>query len=264
LPGHIDVMLHRLNSLRVIGIIPARYDSTRFPGKPLVLINGISMIQRVYEQAKKCQGLTKVYVATDDERIESHVNGFGGNVIMTSSKHRTGTERVSEVVERLQLHDPGHPWDVVINIQGDEPYINPEQIDALIDCFRDKDVQIATLIHQIDSFDELVDPNVIKVIIDKTNRALCFSRAALPFMRGVETKDWLKHHTYYKHIGLYAYRTQVLEIISRLKPSPIEISESLEQMRWIENGFSIHTELTDIDSISVDTPDDLLKLTNIS
>jgi 3-deoxy-manno-octulosonate cytidylyltransferase (CMP-KDO synthetase) len=257
-------MLVRLNSLRVIGIIPARYDSTRFPGKPLVLINGISMIQRVYEQAKKCSGLTKVYVATDDVRIEDHVNSFGGNAIMTSHLHRTGTERVSEVVEKLLKHDPGHSWDVVLNIQGDEPYINPEQIDSLIAGFADKDVQIATLIHQIDSIDELTDPNVIKVIIDKTNRALCFSRAALPFMRGVDIKDWLKHHTYYKHIGLYAYRAQVLEIISRLKPSPIEIAESLEQMRWIENGFSIHTKVTDIDSISVDTPDDLLKLTNIS
>lgn len=257
-------MLTKLNSLRVIGIIPARYDSTRFPGKPLVLINGVSMIQRVYEQAGKCSGLTKVYVATDDERIEAHVNSFGGNVIMTSHKHRTGTERVSEVAERLQEHDPGHPWDVVINIQGDEPYINPEQIDSVIDRFRDKDVQIATLIHQINSNEELTDPNVIKVIIDKTDRALCFSRAAIPFMRGVETNNWLNHHTYYKHIGLYAYRTQILEIISRLKPSPIEVAESLEQMRWIENGFSIHTELTDIDSISVDTPDDLLKLTNIS
>jgi 3-deoxy-manno-octulosonate cytidylyltransferase (CMP-KDO synthetase) len=257
-------MLYKVNPLRVIGVIPSRYDSTRFPGKPLVMINGISMIQRVYEQALKCTGLTKVYVATDDERIESHVNSFGGSVIMTSHKHRTGTERVSEVAERLLQHDPGHPWDVVINIQGDEPYIAPVQIDSVIDCFRDKDVQIATLIHQIDDQDELTDPNVIKVIIDKTNRALCFSRAALPYMRGVETKDWLKHHTYYKHIGLYAYRTQVLEIISRLKPSPIEIAESLEQMRWIENGFSIHTELTGIDSISVDTPEDLLKLTNIS
>jgi 3-deoxy-manno-octulosonate cytidylyltransferase (CMP-KDO synthetase) len=257
-------MILKSNSLRVIGIIPARYDSTRFPGKPLVQINGISMIQRVYEQAQKSHGLTKVYVATDDMRIESHVNSFGGNVIMTSPKHRTGTERVSEVAERLQLHDPGHPWDVVLNIQGDEPYINPDQIDSLIGCFRDKDVQIATLIHQIDSLDELSDPNVIKVIIDKTNRALCFTRAALPFIRGIEVKNWLQHHTYFKHIGLYAYRTQVLEIISRLKPSPIEIAESLEQMRWIENGFSIHAQLTDIDSISVDTPDDLLKLTNIS
>lgn len=257
-------MLHRLNSLRVIGIIPARYDSTRFPGKPLVLINGVSMIQRVYEQAQKCLELTKVYVATDDERIEAHVIAFGGNVIMTSPKHRTGTERVSEVAERLMQHDPGHPWDVVINIQGDEPYINPEQIGSLIDCFKDKDVQIATLIHKIDSLDELTDPNVIKVINDKTKRALCFSRTPLPFIRGIEITDWLEHHTYYKHIGLYAYRTQILEIISRLKPTPIEIAESLEQMRWIENGFSIHTELTDIDSISVDTPDDLLKLTNIS
>ncbi|MEI6748168.1 MAG: 3-deoxy-manno-octulosonate cytidylyltransferase [Bacteroidota bacterium] len=257
-------MILTSNSLRAIGIIPARYDSTRFPGKPLALINGISMIQRVYEQAKKCTGLVKVYVATDDVRIEDHVNAFGGNVIMTSHSHRTGTERVSEVVEKLQLHDPGHSWDVVINIQGDEPYIDPAQIDALIACFRDKDVQIATLIHQINSLEELIDPNVIKVIIDKTNRALCFSRAALPFMRGAEIKDWLRHHIYFKHIGLYAYRPQVLEIISRLKPSPIEIAESLEQMRWIENGFFIHTDLTNTDSISVDTPEDLLKLTNIS
>ena len=257
-------MLYKVNSLQAVGIIPARYDSSRFPGKPLVMINGISMIRRVYEQALKCKNLGKVIVATDDERIEEHVKSFGGLVMMTAPYHRTGTERVSEVVERLHSLDPENLFEVAVNIQGDEPYIDPGQIDNLISCFSDKDVEIATLIHGINSHDELFSPNVVKVIIDKNHRAITFSRAAIPYMRGVETEEWLNHHSYYKHLGLYAYRTQVLEIITRLKPSPIEMVESLEQMRWIENGFFIHTEFTPVDSISVDTPDDLLKLTNIA
>lgn len=257
-------MLFKVNSLQVIGVIPARYDSSRFPGKPLVMINGMSMIQRVYEQALKCKNLSKLIVATDDERIKEHVNSFGGQVMMTAPYHRSGTERVCEVVEKLHYNDPENQYEVAVNIQGDEPYIDPFQIDSLISCFKEKDIQIATLIHEINSQDELLNPNIVKVIIDKNRRAITFSRAAIPFMRGVEIDNWLNHHTYYKHIGLYAYRTQVLEIITRLKPSPIEMVESLEQMRWIENGFVIHTELTNTESISVDTPEDLLKLTNIS
>ena len=257
-------MSYTVNPLQVIGIIPARYDSSRFPGKPLVMINGISMIRRVYEQVLKCKSLSKVIVATDDERIEEHVNSFGGLVMMTAPYHRSGTERISEVVEKLHLNDPENPYELAVNIQGDEPYIDPVQIDSLISCFREKDIQIATLIHKINSQDELFSPDVVKVIIDKNHKAITFSRAAIPFMRGIETDKWLNHHIYYKHIGLYAFRTQVLEIITRLKPSPIEMVESLEQMRWIENGFFIHTELTNSNSISVDTPEDLLKLTNIA
>lgn len=257
-------MLYRVNPMQVIGVIPARYDSSRFPGKPLVMINGISMIRRVYEQALKCKNLSQVIVATDDERILEHVMSFGGKVMMTAPYHRSGTERVSEVVEKLHSTDPDNLFEVAVNIQGDEPYIDPGQIDSLISCFRDKDIQIATLIHEIDVQDELLSPNVVKVIIDKNRKAITFSRAPIPYMRGVEIDKWLNHHTYYKHVGLYAFRTQVLEIITRLKPSPIEMVESLEQMRWIENGFFIHTELTKSDSISVDTPEDLLKLTNIS
>jgi 3-deoxy-manno-octulosonate cytidylyltransferase (CMP-KDO synthetase) len=257
-------MLYKINPLQVIGIIPARYDSSRFPGKPLVMINGISMIRRVYEQALKCKNLSRVIVATDDARIEEHINSFGGEVMMTAPYHLSGTERVSEVVEYLHTKDPENRYEVAVNIQGDEPYIDPAQIDSLITCFNDKDIQIATLIHEINSQDELFSPNVVKVIIDKNRKAITFSRAAIPFMRGVETDKWLNQHTYYKHVGLYAFRTQVLEIITRLKPSPIEMVESLEQMRWIENGFFIHTELTKSDSISVDSPEDLLKLTNIA
>lgn len=228
------------------------------------MINGKSMIRRVYEQALKCKHLSNVIIATDDERIEEHVKSFGGQVMMTAPYHRSGTERVSEVVEKLHESNPNLKYEVAVNIQGDEPYIDPAQIDSLISSFRDKDVQIATLIHEIKSQSELVSPNVVKVIIDKNRKAITFSRASIPFMRGVEIERWLNHHTYYKHLGLYAYRTQVLEIITRLKPSPIEMVESLEQMRWIENGFFIHTELTSTDSISVDTPEDLLKLTNNS
>lgn len=257
-------MLYRVHPLQVIGVIPARYESSRFPGKPLVIINGKSMIRRVYEQALKCKNLSKVVVATDDERIVEHVNSFGGQVMMTAPYHRSGTERVSEVVEKLHRDNPDKLFEVAVNIQGDEPYIDPAQIDSLVSCFKDKDIQIATLIHKINSQEELLSPNVVKVIIDKIQKAITFSRAAIPFMRGVEIDRWLDHHTYYKHVGLYAYRTQVLEIITRLKPSPIEMIESLEQMRWIENGFFIHTELTKTDSISVDTPEDLLKLTNNS
>jgi 3-deoxy-manno-octulosonate cytidylyltransferase (CMP-KDO synthetase) len=228
------------------------------------MINGMSMIRRVYEQALKCKNLSKVIVATDDERIIEHVNSFGGQVIMTAPYHRSGTERVGEVVEKLHKDNPANLFEVAVNIQGDEPYIDPAQIDSLVSCFRDKDIQIATLIHEINAQTELFSPNVVKVIIDKNQKAITFSRAAIPFMRGVDTDRWLNHHTYYKHVGLYAYRTQVLEIITRLKPTPIEMIESLEQMRWIENGFFIHTVLTKTDSISVDTPEDLLKLTNIS
>jgi len=222
------------------------------------------MIRRVYEQALKCKNLSKVIVATDDGRIGEHVDSFGGQVMMTSPYHRSGTERICEVVEILHKNDPETIYEVAVNIQGDEPYIDPTQIDNLISCFKEKDIQIATLIHEINLQDELFSPNTIKVIIDKNRNAITFSRASIPFMRGVEIDRWLNHHTYYKHVGLYAYRTQVLEILARLKPSPIEIAESLEQMRWIENGFFIHTELTTINSISVDTPEDLLKLTNIS
>lgn len=257
-------MLYKVNPLQVIGVIPARYGSSRFPGKPLVMINGISMIRRVYEQALKCKNLSKVIVATDDERIEAHVNSFGGLVMMTAPYHQSGTERVCEVVEKLHQNDPENLYEVAVNIQGDEPYIDPAQIDNLISCFKEKDVQIATLIHEINSQDELLSPNIVKVIIDKNRKAITFSRASIPFMRGVEIDRWLDHHTYYKHIGLYAYRTQVLGLITRLKPSPIEMVESLEQMRWIENGFLIHTEIANSDSFSVDTPEDLLKLTNIT
>ena len=215
----------------ILGIIPARYASTRFPGKPLAKIAGKSMIRRVYEQAKKCSNLAQVIVATDDERIFNHVAGFGGIAVMTSPEHQSGTDRCAEVA--LQ-----HPaYDVIINIQGDEPYIDPEQISKLAYCFEDPSVQIATLVKKIKNEEELSNINSPKVIINKFSEAIYFSRSPIPHLRGLRQVDWLKHFTYFKHIGIYGYRADVLQQITKLPVSELEKAESLEQLRWIENGF---------------------------
>jgi len=248
--------------MNIVGIIPARYASTRFPGKPLVNIHGKTMIQRVYEQAKKTSSLKEVYVATDDSRIYDHVQAFGGNVVMTSETHRTGTERCHEVVKKL-LSD-NRAVDVAINIQGDEPFIRPEQIDMLASCFLNPEVHIATLIKKINHADELADPNTIKVVINKLNNAIYFSRTAIPYMRDKFHETWINFHTYYKHIGIYAYRANTLKEITALLPGSLEIAESLEQLRWLENGFSIHTMLTEFESHSVDVPGDLLKFDTLA
>jgi 3-deoxy-manno-octulosonate cytidylyltransferase (CMP-KDO synthetase) len=238
------------------GIIPARYASLRFPGKPLALIGNKPMIQRVYEQANK--SLQLVYVATDDKRIFDAVLNFGGKVVMTSAHHQSGTDRCAEAVTLITT-ETGISPDVVINIQGDEPFIKPEQIDLLKECFTTKSVEIATLIRKVEEGEDIFNPNQPKVIIASNGDALYFSRAAIPYVRDTEIGKWSGKHVFYKHIGLYAYRTETLKKITLLPRSPLEISESLEQLRWLENGFSIRTAITLWESIGIDTPDDLEK-----
>jgi 3-deoxy-manno-octulosonate cytidylyltransferase (CMP-KDO synthetase) len=237
--------------MNILGIIPARYASSRFPGKPLVDIAGKSMIQRVYEQAAKCADLTDVMVATDDDRIFNHVIQFGGKAVMTGDQHQSGTDRCAEVAA---VHTD---YDVIINIQGDEPYIEPEQISKLAACFTAPDVQIATLIKRIKNEQELHNPNSPKVVVNKLNEAIYFSRSALPHIRGEEPENWLEFYTYYKHIGIYAYRADVLQQITKLEVSSLEKAEALEQLRWIENGYRIKVAETEFETYAVDTPADL-------
>jgi 3-deoxy-manno-octulosonate cytidylyltransferase (CMP-KDO synthetase) len=248
--------------MRILGIIPARYASTRFPGKPLADINGKTMIQRVYEQAKKCKQLTEVIVATDDKRIESAVKKFKGKVVMTSSKHESGTDRCNEALKIF-----GGKYDAVINIQGDEPFIHPDQISKVANCFSPLssrrraggEAQIATLVMKISSIHELTNHNTVKVVVNKKKEALYFSRTAIPYYRGEDFTEWLKQHTYYKHIGIYGYRADVLAEITKLERSSLEIAESLEQLRWLENGYKIAVEFTEHESYAIDTPEDLKK-----
>lgn len=240
--------------MTILGIIPARFASSRFPGKPLVDIAGKSMILRVYEQAKKCSSIAEVVVATDDDRIYEHVLGFGGKVVMTSDEHQSGTDRCAEVALK-------HPeYDVIINIQGDEPYIDPEQLTKVTTCFRDETTQIATLIKKINTVDELLNVNSPKVIINRFAEAIYFSRSPLPHIRGQQQADWLQHFTYFKHIGVYAYRSDILQEITKLPISSLEKAESLEQLRWIENGYRIKVAETELETHAVDTPEDLKKL----
>jgi len=238
------------------GIIPARYESSRFPGKPLALIGNKPMIQRVYEQVSKLLDL--VYVATDDKRIYDTVINFGGKAIMTSPDHQSGTDRCAEAVTRI-TGETSKMIDIVINIQGDEPFIKPEQIDLLMKCFTSKSVEIATLVRRTEPGEDIFNPNQPKVILNSEGDVIYFSRAAIPFIRDAERSDWSKKHVYYKHIGLYGYRTDTLKKITLLARSPLEISESLEQNRWIENGFRIKTAVTLWENIGIDTPDDLDK-----
>ncbi|MDB5137676.1 MAG: kpsU [Mucilaginibacter sp.] len=240
--------------MKILGIIPARYASTRFPGKPLVDIAGKSMIRRVYEQAKKCIHLSEVIVATDDDRIFEHVTGFGGAAVMTSYDHQSGTDRCAEVALK-------HPeYDIIINIQGDEPYIDPEQISKLISCFNDESTQIATLIKKVQTGQELNNTNSPKVIINKLSEAIYFSRSPLPHIRGQELNNWLQHFTYFKHIGIYGYRADILQQITKLPVSSLEKAESLEQLRWIENGYKIKVAETELETYAIDTPEDLAKI----
>ncbi len=240
--------------MKILGIIPARYASTRFPGKPLVDIGGKSMIQRVYEQAKKCISISEVIVATDDDRIFNHVHDFGGKAVMTSPNHQSGTDRCAEVAV-------SHPeYDVIINIQGDEPYIDPEQLTKVASCFSDETTQIATLIKKVLTNDELHSINSPKVIINRFAEAIYFSRSPLPHIRGQEPADWLQYFTYFKHIGVYGYRADVLQAITRLPISALERAESLEQLRWIENGYKIRVAETELETYAIDTPEDLERL----
>jgi 3-deoxy-manno-octulosonate cytidylyltransferase (CMP-KDO synthetase) len=247
-------------TMRILGIIPARYASTRFPGKPLAVIDGKTMIRRVYEQALKCDKLNRVMVATDNEAILDHVRLFSGHVLMTGRYHRSGTERCNEVVEILR--NRGEEYDYVINIQGDEPFINPEQISLLIECFRNKKTRLATLIKKITEPEELTDSNIVKVTVGNDRSALLFSRSPIPFTRGADQASWLSVTTYYKHIGIYGYQALVLGDLVKLPETPLEMAESLEQLRWLEHGFRIQTQITDFESVAIDTPLDLLKITN--
>lgn len=239
--------------MKFIGIIPARYASTRFPGKPLALLGGKPVIQRVYEQVSGV--LDEAVVATDDERIERAVQAFGGKVVMTASSHKSGTDRCYEAYTKV-----GGGYDVVVNIQGDEPFIQPQQLRAVQECFADATTQIATLVKPFtenDGWGALENVNSPKVVIDKNRRAIYFSRSVIPFVRGRERDEWLLRHTYYKHIGLYAYRAEILKEITALPQSPLELAESLEQLRWVENGYVIRVGISEMETIGIDTPEDL-------
>ncbi|WAC09710.1 3-deoxy-manno-octulosonate cytidylyltransferase [Dyadobacter pollutisoli] len=241
--------------MQILGIIPARYASTRFPAKALVDIGGKSMIQRVYEQSSKATQLAQVIVATDDERILEHVLNFGGKAVMTSQDHHSGTDRCFEALTKTEGE-----YQYVINIQGDEPFISPEPIDRLAQVL-DGSTELATLVKVIDSEDILFNVNVPKAVLNKRNEVMYFSRQTIPYLRNVETDGWLSFHTFYKHIGIYAYRTDVLAEITKLPVSSLEKAEALEQLRWLENGYSIKAVITSDDSHGVDTPDDLDRVT---
>lgn len=239
----------------IAGIIPARYESSRFPGKPLAMIGKMSMIERVYRQAEKATRLNLVVVATDDQRILEAVSAFGGNVVMTSSIHQTGTERCAEAISLLKLKS-----DAVINIQGDEPFLEPSQIDRVADLLLNPEIKIATLVRKTASKEEVANPNAVKAVISKTGRVIYFSRLPVPFY-----KDTIpfEHRCYHIHVGIYGYQVSVLKAITQLGASDIESAESLEQLRWLDNGYSIHAGITDTQTHAVDTPDDLERLKKI-
>ena len=241
--------------MKFIAIIPARYASTRFPGKPLALLGGKPVIQRVYEQVAGV--LDDAVVATDDVRIYDAVKAFGGKVEMTSSEHRSGTDRCWEAYSKQ-----GQPFDVVVNVQGDEPFIRPEQLRAVKACFDDPATDIATLVKPFaasDGLDALENPNSPKVVLDTQSRALYFSRSVIPYLRGIPREEWLARHTFYKHIGLYAFRSEVLRAVTALPQSTLEKAESLEQLRWLEHGYRIGVAVTDCETVGIDTPEDLVR-----
>lgn len=238
--------------MNFIGIIPARFQSTRFPGKPLVLLNGKPIIQWVYENARKA--LTEVYVATDDDRIFKAVEDFGGKAVYTSADHQSGTDRCAEAALALSQ---SAKVDVVINIQGDEPFIRPEQIESLKACFETPETQIATLIKPISVVDEILNINRPKVVINRQQEAMYFSRSPIPFVRGGPPEQWIEQHPFYSHVGMYAYRYDILLELTKLPVGWLERAESLEQLRWLENGYRIKTAQTHFENIGIDTPDDL-------
>jgi len=238
--------------MNYIGIIPARYASTRFPGKPLALLGGKPVIQHVYERVASV--LNATYVATDDERIFSAVEKFGGQAVMTSPNHQSGTDRIEEAMQKI-----GGGYDAVINIQGDEPFVRPEQIEALCDCFSDPTTQIATLGIKFDNMESVENPNSPKIVVDNQGFALYFSRSIIPFVRGKEKETWLSNYPFVKHLGLYAYRREVLSRITRLPQSSLELAESLEQLRWLQNGYRIRVALTQQETVGIDTPEDLAR-----
>ena len=241
--------------MRFIAIIPARYASTRFEGKPLAMLGGVPVIRRVYERV--ASAVPDVIVATDDSRIAEAVEAFGGRVVMTSDKHRSGTDRCYEAYCRQ-----GGEFDAVINVQGDEPFITASQLHAIMGCFDDVSTEIATLVKPFSEQDGLAaleNPNSPKVVLDGKNRAIYFSRSVIPYLRGVDRSEWLRSHTFYKHIGMYAFRTDVLRRVTALPPSMLEMTESLEQLRWLENGYRIGVGITDVETVGIDTPEDLAR-----
>ena len=238
--------------MKYIAIIPARYASTRFPGKPLAILRGKTVIRRVYEQVKSV--LDEVYVATDDERILKAVEAFGGRAVMTRSDHKSGTDRIQEAIEKTATDA-----DVIINVQGDEPFIQPSQIETLMDLFNDPETQIGTLGKPFDSMEAIENPNSPKIVIDNRGFALYFSRSVIPFIRGIQREDWFGQYPFLKHLGIYAYRREVLGEVTRLPQSSLEKAESLEQLRWLQNGYRIRVGLTDVETVGIDTPDDLAR-----
>ena len=244
-----------MSKLRFIAVIPARYASTRFPGKPLALLGGKPVIERVYEQVSGV--VENVVVATDDERIYRAVEDFGGRVVMTSTEHRSGTDRCWEAYQKQ-----GEEYDVVINVQGDEPFIAYSQLRAIMACFEDESTDIATLVKPFaaeDGLEALENPNSPKVVLDAESRAIYFSRSVIPYLRGVERSEWLERHTFYKHIGMYAFRVKALREVTALPQSTLEKAESLEQLRWLENGYKIGVGISDVETIGIDTPEDLAR-----
>ncbi|MCR4853162.1 MAG: 3-deoxy-manno-octulosonate cytidylyltransferase [Prevotella sp.] len=248
------------HQLKAIAIIPARYASTRFPGKPLAMLGGKTVIQRVYEKA--VSALDEAYVATDDDRIYQAVCAFGGKAVMTSNQHRSGTDRIAEAARIINTDA-----DVIVNIQGDEPFIHRSQIEAAVNCFVEApETQIATLGKPFTNdkgFEALSNPNSPKLVTDLRGFALYFSRSIIPYIRGKETNEWIESHTFLKHIGLYAYRSDVLQQITLLPPSPLEMAESLEQLRWLQNGYRIRVATTDLETVGIDTPEDLEKAASL-
>lgn len=241
--------------MKFIAIIPARYASTRFPGKPLAMLGDKPVIQRVYEQVAGV--LDDAVVATDDARIYDAVRAFGGKAEMTSTEHRSGTDRCWEAYCKQ-----GGKFDVVVNVQGDEPFIRPEQLLAVKGCFDDPATDIATLVKpftEADGLSALENPNSPKVVLDAQSRALYFSRSVIPYLRGIPREEWLSQHTFYKHIGLYAFRSEVLRAVTALPQSSLEKAESLEQLRWIENGYRIGVAVSEFETVGIDTPEDLAK-----
>lgn len=236
--------------MKFIGIIPARYASTRFPGKPLALLGGKPVIQHVYE--KVATVLEAAYVATDDERIYDAVKSFGGQVVMTRTDHKSGTDRIEEAIEKI-----GGEWDVVVNVQGDEPFVAKSQLDTICHCFDDPTTQIATLGKPFESMEAVQNPNSPKIVVDNMGFAMYFSRSVIPYVRGKEESSWLTHYPFLKHLGIYAYRKDVLRQVTQLPQSSLEIAESLEQLRWLQNGFKIKVGTTDVETVGIDTPQDL-------
>jgi 3-deoxy-manno-octulosonate cytidylyltransferase (CMP-KDO synthetase) len=240
--------------MKILGIIPARFESSRFPGKVLADIKGMSMVERVYKQAIQSKLLDKVIIATEDQRVVDHVERFNGSALLTDAGHASGTDRCFEVLKNQENH-----YDYVINIQGDEPFIDPDQIDEIAGLL-DGQAELATLIKKISTSEELFNMGEVKTVFNKEMEALYFSRQPIPYYRSMAELDWLQNHDYYKHIGIYAYRSDVLEQISKLPVSPLEKAESLEQLRWLEHGFKIKLAITEHESVCIDTQEDLDKV----